>query len=719
MRGSSASPATTAVRWNSHEHLTKRRAAPAVRAAAGVAAPRTLAYAVRINSLSRGLVKAALCVALFSIFGKRFLQGQGLGTTDGASDGATGTGGYEGHNGWDERVGMGSGSALRSALGSAMGSAMVVLEVVVARGDLLQSVAGWVCLVMAGPLVVSAMVLNNSERLSSLSSLSSSGRALGVSQGWRDRNGLGGAGKDGLLDARGGAQEHSTLTITPPARSTRGGLRVEIGGEGDGAGAALFTKGGREGFLDGEYSTERDTPRLTPGSTRSGRSARAGVVTPRSRRAVTRSLTPNGQNTPIESILQDFDAAADAAVTGARAPFVGAQGFAQGMGMSMGDHGTTFMSMAAAQQAGVPGDGFPDLMQQPLYNTYRPSAVQKGYVSTPRPDGTVVSSLPTDRDRVLAELGIDEDILERAVEALREWIACRMLQPLVKIISVAHTNVINSAKSIGIEVPRDSLIDLSESGVEASSRLSDQTLSLGNFYAQVTQHMAMPAISSNPAEHKRYERCLRAIVTYNCLLRLLRAEFVPGLLPASPDGYILKRIKELANGTAMYDFVFDSGGESNGKPWNPEYPTDTAVVLYLFACFLAAPFWSFADKMDYCKVEGPADVLFLGKLPPRVGGEFTAILPSRLPKGCIGTALQGLTLGGQTPHIAITVEGVPKLTETGQLGLFRSIVLWLLYVADGKGVLGNVTLSSLHLDGVLSKRRGFVFIEQLRKLHLW
>eukprot|EP00205_Picochlorum_sp_RCC944_P002860 CAMPEP_0182612062 /NCGR_PEP_ID=MMETSP1330-20130603/16614_1 /TAXON_ID=464278 /ORGANISM="Picochlorum sp., Strain RCC944" /LENGTH=206 /DNA_ID=CAMNT_0024831549 /DNA_START=67 /DNA_END=684 /DNA_ORIENTATION=+ len=206
MRGSSASQATTAVRWNSHEHLTKRRAAPAVRAAAGVAAPRTLAYAVRINSLSRGLVKAALCVALFSIFGKRFLQGQGLGASDGATDGATGTGGYEGHNGWDERVGMGSGSALRSALGSAM----VVLEVVVARGDLLQSVAGWVCLVMAGPLVVSAMVLNNSERLSSLSS---TGRALGVSQGWRDRNGLGGAGKDGLLDARGGAQEHSTLTI--------------------------------------------------------------------------------------------------------------------------------------------------------------------------------------------------------------------------------------------------------------------------------------------------------------------------------------------------------------------------------------------------------------------------------------------------------------------------------------------------------------------------
>ena len=702
MRSSSASQATKAVRWNSLENLTKRRAGPADRDAAGVAAtsPNTLDYALTINFLSRGLVKVALSVVLFSVFGKRFLQRQGLG----ASDDATGSGGYEGDRGADAHVGV----------ATAGRSALAALEMMVSRGDLLQSVAGWVCLVMAAPLVISAMVLNNAERLSS------SGRSGGIPRGWRDRNCVGGEAKDGLLlDVQGGAQEHGTLTITPPARDARGGLRVAVDGEVDGTGASLFTPGGREGRPDGEYSAERGTQHLTPGSGRSGRSTRTGVGTPGSRRMFTRSLTPNGQNTPIESILQDFDAAADAAATGGRATFNGGQGFVQGMGVSMGDHGTTFMSMAAAQQAGVSGDGFPDLMQQPLYNTYRPSAVQKGYVSTPRPDGTVVSSLPTDRDRVLAELGIDEDILERAVEALREWIACQMLQPLVKIISVAHTNVINSAKSIGIEVPRDSLIDLNESGGEASSRLSDQTLSLGNFYAQVTQQMAMPAISSNPTAQKRYERCLRAIVSYNCLLRLLRAELVPGLLPASPDGYILKRIKELANGTAMYDFVFDSGGESNGKPWNPEYPTDTAVVLYLFACFLAAPFWSFADKMDYYKVEGPADVLFLGKLPPRVGGEFTAILPSRLPKGCIGTALQGLTLGSQTPHIAITVEGVPKLTETGQLGLFRSIVLWLLYVADGKGVLGNVTLSSLHLDGILSKRRGFVFIEQLRKLHLW
>ena len=701
------------MRWNSLENLTNRKAGSLARDARSSStsgastSSSTLEYAITINALSRGLVKAALAVVLFSIFGRRLLLGQG------ASDGK------------DQASGQGDPSLVTheetrgKVVASAGMPALALLEMLLTRGEHLQSLAGWICLVMALPLVISAMVLNNAKRVSS------SGGSRGFSLAWRggsrDADRVKVAGKDGSVEVGDATRSQDTLAVAPPARANSG-LRVAVGGDADGAGADMLTPGSRQGGRMGrEYSLEAGgTPQLTPSSTRSGWSARNGLGTPGSRRMFTRSMTPNGQTTPIQNILQDFDAAADAAVTGARAGGTPVQGFVQGMGVGMGDHGTSFMSMASMQQAGVSGVGFPDLMHQPLYNTYRPSAVQKGYVSTPmRPDGSVVSSLPTDRERVLAELGIDEDILERAVEALREWIACKMLQPLVKIIGVAHKNVINSAKSIGIEVPRDSLIDLNESGVEPSSRLSDQTLSLGNFYAQVKQQMVMPANASNPGALKRYEQCLGAIVTYNGLLRLLRAELVPGILPASPDGYILKRIKELSNGTAMYDFIYDAGGESNGKPWNPEYPTDTALVLYLFACFLAAPFWSFADKMDYSKVEGPADVLFLGKLPPRVGGEFTAILPSRLPKSCVGTALQGLTLGSQTPHIAITVEGIPKLTETGQLGLFRSIVLWLLYVAEGKGVLGNVTLSSLHLDGVLSKRRGFAFIEQLRKLHLW
>lgn len=662
-----------AVRWNSLDNLTQRKKARPAPDEDGNAptALQTVDYAETVNAISRFALKASICVVACVVLGRRFVL--------------------------DE-----SGTPTKKT-GTELDALMAPVAMLVTHGDAVQAVAAWVTVLVMAPLVVSAMILNNADRLGAMRS-SRSGRSgrFGTDREMREPQ-----------ESTGHVEKRDNLAITPPARSPYGnGLRAAVG-EGRSPGL-LFSGGDGEGLLG---STSMQSPAVvelsaavtTPGS------GRSGLTTPGSTRLF-RSTTPGSRTPPIQTILQDFDAAADAAVTDARGfgagVGVGGQGFAQQMGLQQ----QTFMSM----QQPLSNSFAEQMMHQPLSSTYRPSAVRKGYVSTPlRSDGSVVSSLPTDRDRVLAELGIDEDILERAVEALREWIACRLLQPLVKLIGVAHTNVINSAKSIGIEVPRDSLIDLNDYGVEPSSRLSDQMLSLGNFYSQVTQQMAMPANANNPVTLKRYERCLRAIVTYNGLLRLLRAELIPGMLPASPEGYVLRRIKELANGTALYDFVFDAGGENNGRAWNAEYPTDTALVLYLFACFLAAPFWSFADKMDYSKVEGPADVLFLGKLPPRIAGEFTAILPSRVPKGCAGTALQGLQLGTINPHIAITFQGMPKLTESGQLGLFRTIVLWLMYVAEGNGVLGNVTLSSLHLDSVLSKRRGFKFIEELRKLHLW
>ena len=689
-------PGASAVRWNSLENLTPRGRSSSRETSTPPAGRQTLSYAVAVNAVSRLLVKASFAT-FAAVYVARNFRNLPAG------------GRQESGRGYDDTVAAEVYDVLLAPLG-----------LLVAHGDLLQWVAGWVSVVVVAPLVVSAMVLNNAERMGAYSVDESRARARETRE-TRARRAESAARKAG----------YGSLEITPPARSPYGG-NGGVGGEGSArggrAGGGLFSVGDTDGGLMGVVGTMMGTMMGTPGTPgMMGESAMEGAAPPATPGS-TRSLrtpgstrmnkstvgTPGSARTPpIQAVLQDFEAAADAAVAATDARQTT---FAQQMGLQQQQQQMTFMSM----QQPLSSSFAQQMMQQPLSNTYRPSAVRKGYVSTPlRSDGSVVSSLPTDRDLVLAELGIDEDILERAVEALREWIACRLLQPLVKVIAVAHTNVINSAKSIGIEVPRDSLIDLNDYGAEPSSRLSDQMLSLGNFYAQVTQQMAVGANANNPTALKRYERCLRSIVTYNGLLRLLRAELIPGLLPASPDGYILRRIKELANGTAMYDFVFDAGGESNGRAWNAEYPTDTALVLYLFACFLAAPFWSFPDKMDYSKVEGPADVLFLGKLPPRIGGEFTAILSSRLPKGCVGTALQGLQLGATNPHIAITVEGVPKLTESGQLGLFRTIVLWLMYVADGNGVLGNVALSSLHLDAVLSKRRGFAFIEQLRKLHLW
>lgn len=484
------------------------------------------------------------------------------------------------------------------------------------------------------------------------------------SHGSKDAGGVKGA-FERVREEHVGEDAEQRILITPPSRG-------EV--------AHRQRQGRMAGNMD---DTGREHPRVSPMMTRQHSQ---------------RTRTPE----QIGRILSDFDEAANAA---AQATQGGGEGSMKKIS------GGSYIPMA--QQ------GFADALQSPgsmLLNTYRPSAVSKGVVSTTvASDGSIVSSLQTERDRVLAELGIDEDILERSIETLREWIACRVLQPLEKAISAAHSNVVNTAASIGFQ--NVTLTNLHDLGLEPSSKLADDTHTLNQLHHAVTSAMASNQMNaSNP----RYQKCRQAILTYHSLLLLLRGEFLPGSLVSSdPDGYILKRIKELSNGTCMKDFMWNNGGESsNQKSWNSELPTDSALILYLFASFLSAPFWTFADK-DQGKVEGPSDILYLGRLPPRVSGKFTAILPTRLPKGSKGTSVQGLQLGGTNPYFSVSVEGIEKLTETGQLGLFRILVIFLFYVNQDNGVLGNSSFEHVHLDTVVEKKKRFHFIDSLRRLHLW
>lgn len=48
-----------------------------------------------------------------------------------------------------------------------------------------------------------------------------------------------------------------------------------------------------------------------------------------------------------------------------------------------------------------------------------------------------------------------------------------------------------------------------------------------------------------------------------------------------------------AEGSCMAAFEWNKGGEWGGKPWSAELPTDSALLLYLFASYLAAPQWLF------------------------------------------------------------------------------------------------------------------------------
>ncbi len=112
--------------------------------------------------------------------------------------------------------------------------------------------------------------------------------------------------------------------------------------------------------------------------------------------------------------------------------------------------------------------------------------------------------------------------------------------------------------------------------------------------------------------------CLQALHRYDCLLSVLKGRRPPALLPPTAPGYIAARVRSLAVGSCMQAFNWNGGGEHMGRPWGPELPTDSALVMFLFAAFLEAPGWEFplqpaADSRCVCAPE--ACIVFVGVIP--------------------------------------------------------------------------------------------------------
>ena len=73
---------------------------------------------------------------------------------------------------------------------------------------------------------------------------------------------------------------------------------------------------------------------------------------------------------------------------------------------------------------------------------------------------------------------------------------------------------------------------------------------------------------------------------YQRLALLLRGEQPRNLLPPAPRGYVAARVRVLAEGPCCSDFTWNGGGAWDGKPWSTDLPTDSALLLYLFAAYL-------------------------------------------------------------------------------------------------------------------------------------
>ena len=80
---------------------------------------------------------------------------------------------------------------------------------------------------------------------------------------------------------------------------------------------------------------------------------------------------------------------------------------------------------------------------------------------------------------------------------------------------------------------------------------------------------------------------MQALDRYQHLAALISGEEPRNLLqPAGQRRYLAQRIEELAQGTCVREFAWNSGGSFDGRPWSVELPSDADLVFYLVAAYL-------------------------------------------------------------------------------------------------------------------------------------
>ncbi|KAL6779388.1 hypothetical protein ACKKBG_A12125 [Auxenochlorella protothecoides x Auxenochlorella symbiontica] len=342
--------------------------------------------------------------------------------------------------------------------------------------------------------------------------------------------------------------------------------------------------------------------------------------------------------------------------------------------------------------------------------TYRPSLLPRGKAAPVHRGGErQLAPSPLElRSRVLERLGLSENDLQASTEALREWMAQEVLQPLVDTMEGAHSRVEESAAQLGLQGIRLSSLEspaplsVASKNLGRGEGIDDEALVLQLRDQIVARLRPSGTFSLTPdvAPPPEALACLQAIATYQQLSAVLKGEAPPGILPATPRGYVASRIRRLAEGPCVTAFDWSAGGLFGGKSWTLELPTDSVLLLYIFAAFLAAPHWHFLQDpaTSSSQVDGGQGPLYLGKLPSRVSGPYFAILPLQPPANHQATGVIGTQLGTAAPLFSLVLNGNVVLTSGGRGALWDTLALFLRHCA--RECHGAVSSRSLAFLGV-------------------
>lgn len=371
-------------------------------------------------------------------------------------------------------------------------------------------------------------------------------------------------------------------------------------------------------------------------------------------------------------------------------------------------------------------------------------------------DPSRVSPTTRDATAIFATLHPDSPApVEVWTDRLREWFAFRLLKPLAVILQRSDAVVNEALAALGetnVRVGSLCAESTSPDGVvgaritgsqEQDSMVLEQVRArLEMLHAQAKASLAPSApstfgiglggsfgafggASANPQQQQRAQQvqllgdALNAVITHLRLMTLLRAELPKGLLPAMPPGYAAQRILELAEGTCVVNFSFNSGGDWAGDAWTPELPDDSQLLCYLFCAFLEVPGWVFAvDGVATAEGSsggsGAAGVssagargLYFAQPPPPHIERYSAVLTARPPSPVRDGAVVVIMPRTSPPVFLVVTAGDVAHAFPGHGGVFRALVLLLLHAREKNGgSLGgvrmgaaNVALESIFMPG--------------------
>ncbi|GLC58394.1 hypothetical protein PLESTB_001354000 [Pleodorina starrii] len=294
---------------------------------------------------------------------------------------------------------------------------------------------------------------------------------------------------------------------------------------------------------------------------------------------------------------------------------------------------------------------------------------------------TLTASAPEEvEDFVASVLNARQDWLLLWTERLREWMAARVLQPLVAAVNSAHEPV-NTLLQQFNQSPRlpplpDILSDVRPAGV------GDVDGVLRSLQTSLSQHVAaQPTAATAP----KAKELLAAVNRYADLLAVLRGKRPSDILPPSNTAYVWTRVQQLAESSCMKEFTWNGGAAYAGRPWSgDQLPNDSALVLYLFTAYLDAPGWQFTAPPN-TQAEGVTQPLYLGTLPTgaRSTAACSAIVTYRPERhGRDMDALLALQLQGTSPLFCYLAAGrlmVLALPNYQYQGVFHAILFFLQY----------------------------------------